>query len=315
MNTSGTTAFNLDLSEITEEAFERCGKELRSGYDLRTARRSLNLLTIEWANKGVNLWTIEQAQIPININAGQISYPIPVDTIDVLDTVIRQGVGQNQIDINISRISESTYSSIPTKNAYGRPIQFWVDRQTGNVNGAASTTLSANVTATATTIEVVSTDNLPTQGYINIGSETILYQNVGTSLTSNANQLLNCYRGVNGTTAATHTAGDSIYRNYVPSINIWPTGNPGTQYNLIYYRMRRMQDAGTGVNSQDIPFRLIPAVVAGLSVKLAAKLDGVDPQRYMALKAEYDQAWQDAQDEDREKAAWRVVPRNMFYYR
>jgi hypothetical protein len=315
MNTSGTTAFNLDLSEITEEAFERCGKELRSGYDLRTARRSLNLLTIEWANKGVNLWTIEQAQIPININAGQISYPIPVDTIDVLDTVIRQGVGQNQIDINISRISESTYSSIPTKNAYGRPIQFWVDRQTGNVNGAASTTLSANVTATATTIEVVSTDNLPTQGYINIGSETILYQNVGTSLTSNANQLLNCYRGVNGTTAAAHTAGDSIYRNYVPSINIWPTGNPGTQYNLIYYRMRRMQDAGTGVNSQDIPFRLIPAVVAGLSVKLAAKLDGVDPQRYMALKAEYDQAWQDAQDEDREKAAWRVVPRNMFYYR
>jgi hypothetical protein len=315
MNTSGTTSFNLDLSEITEEAFERCGKEMRSGYDLRTARRSLNLLTIEWANKGINLWTIEQAQLPININAGQISYPVPVDTIDVLDTVIRTGVGQNQVDINISRISESTYSSIPTKNAYGRPIQFWMDRQTGNVNGTASTTLSANVTASATTIEVVSTANLPTQGYINIGSETILYQNVGTSLTSNANQLLNCYRGINGTTAAAHSAGDSVYRNYLPSINIWPTGNPGTQYNLIYYRMRRMQDAGTGANSQDIPFRLVPAVVAGLAAKLAAKLDGVDPQRYLALKAEYDQAWQDAQDEDREKAAWRIVPRNMFYYR
>ena len=315
MNTSGTSTFNLDLSELTEEAFERCGKELRSGYDLKTARRSLNLLTIEWANKGINLWTIEQAQLPININAGQISYPIPVDTIDVLDTVIRTGVGQNQVDINISRISESTYSSIPTKNAYGRPIQMWVDRQTGNVNATASTTLSANVTATSTTIEVVSTANLPTQGYINIGSETILYQNIGTSLTSNANQLLNCYRGINGTTAAAHSAGDSIYRNYLPSINIWPTGNPGTQYNLIYYRMRRMQDAGNGVNSQDIPFRLIPAVVAGLANKLAMKLPDVDPTRIAALKLEYDQAWQDAQDEDREKAAWRLVPRNMFYYR
>lgn len=315
MNTSGTTSFNLDLSEITEEAFERCGKELRSGYDLRTARRSLNLLTIEWANKGINLWTIEQGQIPININAGQISYPLPIDTIDLLDTVIRTGEGQNQIDINISRISESTYSSIPTKNAYGRPIQMWIDRQSGNVNGAASTTLSANVTSSSTTIEVVSTANLPSQGYINIGSETILYQNVGSSLTSNANQLLNCYRGVNGTTAASHSAGDSVYRNYLPSVNIWPTGNPGTQYTMIYYRMRRMQDAGTGSNSQDIPFRLIPAVVAGLADKLAMKLDGVDPVRMAALKAEYAQAWQEAADEDREKAALRIVPRNLFYYR
>lgn len=315
MSTSGTSNFNLDLTEIVEEAFERCGKELRSGYDLKTARRSLNLLTIEWANKGINLWTIEQGQIPININAGQISYPIPVDTIDLLDTTIRQGTGQNQIDINISRISESTYLSIPTKNAYGRPIQLWIDRQTGNVNGTASTTLSANATADATTLSVVSTANLPSQGYINIGSETILYQNVGQVNTSNQNQLLNCYRGINGTTAAAHSSGDSLYRNYLPSVNIWPTGNPGTQYTLIYYRMRRMQDAGSGAQTQDIPFRLIPAVAAGLSLKLAAKLQGVDPNRYMALKAEYDQAWQDAQDEDREKAAWRLVPRNMFYYR
>ena len=313
MTTAGTSAFNLDLNNIVEEAFERCGLELRTGYDLRTARRSLNLLSIEWANRGINLWTVEQQTIALNSYQG--IYPLPVDTIDLLDSVIRQGVGQNQIDINISRISESTYSSIPTKNAYGRPIQFWVDRQSGNVNGTASTTLSANVTATATTIQVVSTANLPTQGYINIGSETILYQNVGSSLTSNANQLLNCYRGINGTTAASHSAGDSVYRNYLPNVNIWPTGNPGTQYNLIYYRMRRMQDAGSGAQTQDIPFRLIPAVVAGLAHKLSAKLDGVDPQRYLALKAEYDQAWQDAQDEDREKAAWRLVPRNMFYYR
>ena len=315
MSTSGTSTFNLDLSELTEEAFERCGKQLRSGYDLKTARRSINLMTIEWANKGINLWTIEQGQIPININAGQISYPLPVDTIDLMDQVIRTGLGQNQVDINITRISESTYSTIPTKNAYGRPIQVWIDRQSGNVNGTQSASLAQNATATDTTLYVDSTANLPTQGYVNIGTETILYQNVGTSQTNNANQLLNCYRGVNGTVAITHTSGDKLYRNYLPSINIWPTGTPGTQYNFIYWRMRRMQDAGTGVNNQDIPFRFIPAMVAGLAYHLSVKLDGVDPNRIVGLKAAYDETFQQAADEDREKAPLRFVPRNMFYYR
>ena len=77
MATSGTTLFNLDMGDLIEEAFERCGTQSRSGYDFRTAARSVNMLTIEWANRGINLWTIEQGQIPININGGQISYPIP----------------------------------------------------------------------------------------------------------------------------------------------------------------------------------------------------------------------------------------------
>ena len=212
MATSGLTTFNLDLSELVEEAFERCGKELRSGYDLRTARRSLNILTIEWANRGINLWTIEQGQIPININAGQISYPLPVDTIDLLDHVIRTGTGQNQVDINISRISESTYSTIPTKNAYGRPIQVWINRQSGNTNAAASTAVTAVVQTTDTTITVASTANLAAQGYINIDGETILYQNVGSSNSSNANQLLNCYRGINGTPITTHAVNTPVYQ-------------------------------------------------------------------------------------------------------
>ena len=315
MATTGTSTFNLDLNDLFEEAFERCGKQLRSGYDFRTARRSMNILTIEWANRGINLWTIEQGQIPININAGQISYPIPVDTIDLLDTVIRTGQGQNQVDINITRISESTYSAIPTKNAYGRPIQFWIDRQTGETNTAATTTLSQNASATDTTLYVTSTAGLPSQGYVVIGNEIILYQNIGTSLTSQQNQLLNCYRGMNNTTAATHLSGSNLYQTKLPNVNIWPTGNPGTQYTLIYYRMRRMQDAGDGINTQDIPFRWIPPMVAGLSYLLSMKLEGVDPQRVLGLKAEYEQQLQLASDEDRDKANARFVPRNMFYYR
>jgi hypothetical protein len=130
MTTSGTQSFNLELKDIMEEAFERCGKELRTGYEFRTARRSLNLLTIEWANRGINLWTIEQGAIPLV--TGQAIYPVPVDTIQLLDTVIRQNnATTNQIDINISNIAEPTYSSIPNKLTQGRPIQYWFNRQTG----------------------------------------------------------------------------------------------------------------------------------------------------------------------------------------
>ena len=138
MATSGTSSFNLNMADLVEEAFERCGQQVRTGYEFRTATRSLNLLTIDFANRGINLWTIEQGQIPININGGQISYPIPVDTIDLYDHVVRQGSGQNQVDINITRISADDYLTIPTKNAYGRPIQVWIDRQSGKSNSMFS---------------------------------------------------------------------------------------------------------------------------------------------------------------------------------
>lgn len=309
MTTSSTTAFNLDLNDLVEEAFERCGKELRTGYDLRTARRSINLLTIEWANKGINLWTIEQGQIIINQNAGQITYPLPIDTIDLVDHVIRQGTGQNQIDININRISESTYSTIPTKNAYGRPIQVWIDRQGGTTNAIPSTAITADITASDTTINVANAGSLPTQGYIYIGTELISYQNVS------GNQLLNCNRGQGGTVAVAHLTGATVTITRVPNINIWPTGNPGQQYTFVYWRMRRMQDAGTGVSTQDIPFRFIPALVAGLAYHLSVKLPDVDPQRIVGLKAAYDETFLQAAEEDREKAPLRFVPRNMNYYR
>lgn len=248
MTTSGTTAFNLDLNDLVEEAFERCGKELRTGYDLRTARRSLNILTIEWANRGINLWTIEQGSIPMV--TGQATYSLPIDTIDLLDQVIRTGSGSNQIDINITRISESTYSTIPTKNAQGRPIQVWINRQSG-----ATYPLSGRP---------------------------------------------------NGTDPVTGI--DS------PNINVWPTPNaPGDQYTFVYWRLRRIQDAGNGVSTQDIPFRFIPPMVAGLAYYMSMKLPEMDPNRIAMLKADYEQQWQLASDEDREKAPVRFVPRELYY--
>ena len=308
MTTTGSTAFNLDMNDLIEEAFERCGLELRTGYDFRTARRSLNILTIEWANRGINLWTVEQGQIVLNTQ--QALYAVPVDTIDILDASTRtdNGSQSNQIDINLTRISEPTYMTIPNKNTTGRPIQMWFNRQSGGVASIAQTTLVGGISATDTTITLASAANLPTQGFVNIDNETIGYQNIV------GNQIVNAWRGQNGTTAAAHLTGASVFNNQLPCINVWPTPNsPGDQYTLVYYRMRRIQDAGTGIRTQDIPFRFIPCMVAGLAYYLSAKLPGVDPGRIPMLKAEYEQQFQLAADEDRETASVRFVPRNMFY--
>ena len=306
MSTTGTTAFNLDVNDLIEEAFERCGRELRTGYDFRTARRSLNLLTIEWANKGINLWTVEQGIIPMV--TGQAMYPYPADTIDMMDMVIRQNNGtSNQMDINISRIAEPTYMSLPNKLAQGRPIQVYVNRQSGQEN-STSITLDGTIAADDTTITLSSTVGLASAGFIKIGSETISYPNVS------GNQLLNCARGQNNTTAAAHTTGAAITVQNLPCINVWPTPNaPGNQYLFVYYRLRRIQDAGSGVYVQDIPFRFIPCMVAGLAYQLSTKLADVPPDRIMMLKAAYDEAFQLAADEDRDKAPVRFVPRNLFY--
>jgi hypothetical protein len=304
--TTGLSAFNLDLNEIMEESYERAGLEIRTGYEFRTARRSLNMLTIEWANRGINLWTVEQGQIVMN--TGQATYAYPSDTIDLLDQVIRtQANGLNQTDINISRISEPTYSTIPNKLTQGRPIQVWINRQTGATN-ATSVTLNGAITATDTTITVSNASGLATTGFINIDSETIVYQNV------DGNQLLNCFRAQNNTTAAAHSSGAAIVVANLPCINVWPTPNaPGDQYIFVYWRMRRLQDAGNGVNIQDIPFRLIPCLVAGLAFYIASKRMDVPPERILMLKQEYEQQWALAAEEDRDKAPARFVPRQMFY--
>ena len=306
MTTTGTTAFNLDMNDLIEEAFERCGLELRSGYDFRTARRSLNLLTIEWANRGINLWTVEQGQIPMV--TGQAMYPIPVDTIDLMDMVIRQNNGtSNQMDINISRIAEPTYMSLPNKLAQGRPIQVYINRQSGQEN-LSTALLDGNVSSTTTTITLSSTSGIASAGFIKIDSETISYPNVS------GNDLINCARGQNGTTAAAHTTAATITVQNLPSINVWPTPNsPGSQYLFVYYRLRRIQDAGSGIYVQDIPFRFIPCMVAGLAYQLSTKLPDVDPNRIMMLKADYNETFQLAADEDRDKSPIRFVPRNMFY--
>lgn len=315
-STSGTTIFNLDLSELVEEAFERCGSQLRSGYDLRTARRSLNLMSIEWANRGINLWTVEECSIQLATNQGV--YAIPTDTIDILDLETRTNNASvsNQTDINLSRISESTYATIPNKLTTGRPVQVYYNRQSGNEDTSTTIYLAADINATDTSITLATTDgsvvNLRSTGFIKIGTETIAYTNLV------GNVLTNCWRGQNGTTAASHVASvtNFITVQYLPCVNIWPTPDSGGgPYTLVYWRMRRVQDAGTGVNIQDVPFRFINCMAAGLAYFLSVKLQGMTSERVLFLKQDYEDQFNLAAQEDRETAPVRWVPRNLFYSR
>jgi hypothetical protein len=115
-----------DLPDIFEEAFERAGLEMRSGYDLKTARRSLNLMTLEWQNRGLNLFTIDSGTLAII--AGTATYTMPSDTIDLLEHQLRTGTGVNQTDTALERISVSTYAQQTNKNTQGRPTQIYVQR-------------------------------------------------------------------------------------------------------------------------------------------------------------------------------------------
>tara|TARA_R110000868_G_scaffold6352_1_gene36049 strand:- start:407 stop:1336 length:930 start_codon:yes stop_codon:yes gene_type:complete len=304
MAISGTAAFNLDLTEIVEEAFERAGGEMRTGYDLRTARRSLNLLFADWANRGVNMWTFDQGTI--NLVPGQNTYPLPTDTVDLLEHVIRTGAGNasTQADLTITRISVSTYATIPNKLQQARPIQVWIQRLDGQTS-SVGTTISATINSTDTTIAVTSAVGLPATGFVLIESETVGYGYIS------GNTLYNCTRGQNNTTAAAHTSGATVYVQNLPAITVWPTPDNSQTYQFVYWRLRRIDDAGGGVNTMDVPFRFLPCMVAGLAYYLALKIAN-GTQRLEVLKAQYDEAWQLAADEDREKAAIRFVPRQMF---
>jgi len=304
MTTSGVAAFNLDLTEIVEEAFERAGSELRTGYDLRTARRSLNLLFADWANRGINMWTFEQGTL--TFTQGLATYALPNDTVDLLEHVIRTGAGNSstQSDLTITRISVSTYATIPNKLQQARPIQVWFQRLDGQTS-SIGTTLNGGISATATTITLASAAGLPATGFLLVESETIQYGYIS------GNVLYNCFRGQNGTTAAAHSTAAAVYSQNLPSVTVWPTPDGSQTYQFVYWRMRRIDDAGGGTRTMDVPFRFLPCLVAGLAYYLALKVEN-GAQRLDVLKAQYDEAWQLAAGEDQEHASLRFVPRQMF---
>jgi hypothetical protein len=304
MSTTGTTAFNLEFTELAEEAWERAGREMRSGYDLRTARRSLNLMTIEWQNRGINMWTIETGTI--TLTQGLNTYALPTDTIDLLDHVIRTqpNVASTQSDLSITRISVSTYATIPNKLTQGRPIQVWIQRLSGEV-GPTVATLNGAITATTDSIVLSTVVGLAGSGYIRLDSEDIYYTYIS------GNTLGGVFRGQNNTTAAPHTTLTAVNVPQLPAVTVWPTPDGSQTYQFVYYRLRRVQDAGRGVETADMNFRFLPCVVAGLAYYIAMKVPELMGRLDM-LKAVYEEQFKLAAGEDREKATLRLAPRMSY---
>jgi len=304
MSTTGTTLFNMDFTEIAEEAWERAGREMRSGYDLRTARRSMNLMTIEWQSKGINMWTMEQGFI--NLTPGLATYALPTDTIDLLEQVIRTGsnTASTQADLTITRISVSTYATIPNKLQQARPIQVWIQRLSGETNPTAAV-LDGAISATATTITLSTVVGLAGAGFIRLGTEDIYY----TYITGNT--LGGVFRGQNNSTAAAQADGTAVFVPQFPAVTVWPTPDNSVPYQFVYWRLRRVQDAGAGVETADMNFRFLPCLVAGLAYHIAIKVPELMPRIDM-LKQMYMEAFEIAAGEDREKAPVRFVPRQMF---
>jgi hypothetical protein len=297
---------------LVEEAFERAGGELRTGYDLRTARRSLNIMFADWANRGINMWTIEPGSI--TLVPGQNTYALPNDTIDLLEHLIRTNANNttNQADLTITRISVSTYATIPNKLTQARPIQVWIQRYNGQTSPVAST-LTTTITSTSTSIVVNDVTGLPASGFVKIENEIINYGYITQNTNAVSGTLNNCFRGQQNTIAAGHTGGVSlpVYWQQVPAITVWPTPDNAQDYTFVYWRLRRTQDAGGGVNIMDVPFRFIPCMAAGLSYYIAGKVP-TGMERLPMLKQQYDEAWELAAYEDHEKAALRLVPRQTY---
>jgi len=294
----------MDFTEIAEEAWERAGREMRTGYDLKTARRSMNLMTIEWQSKGINMWTMEQGII--NLTPGLATYALPTDTIDLLEHVIRTGsnTSSTQADLTITRISVSTYATIPNKLQQARPIQVWIQRLSGETN-PTNAVLNGALTSTDTTITLSTVVGLAGSGFIRLGTEDIYYTYVS------GNTLGGVFRGQNNTTAAAQADGTAVFVPQLPAVTVWPTPDNSTTYQFVYWRLRRVQDAGAGVETADMNFRFLPALTAGLAYHIAIKVPELMP-RIQMLKQIYDETFEIAAGEDREKAAIRFVPRQMF---
>lgn len=219
MTTSGTAVWDLDVAELIEEAYERAGLEARTGYDYRTARRSLNMIAAEWANRGLNLWTIESATI--TLSPGVSTYNLPADNIDMLDTIIRVSSGGSNFDYPLSRIGVTDYATLPNKGATGRPLQIYVQRKNA-------------------------------QSFI-----------------------------------------------------VWPV--PDQTYTMLYWRMRRIQDANSATDTMDMPVRFVPALAAALAFQIAQKRPEA-AARIPFLQGEYERQFALAAEEDRERSPARFVP-------
>lgn len=230
MTTSGAAVFNPEFVDAIEEAYERVGLDgPRTGYEMRTARRSINLMFADWANRGINLWTTAERSLVLDYGVGE--YTLGEDIVDLLETMIQIPPTSPQITrYNLTRVSNNTHATRTNPNIQGRPTEIYINRQ-----------------------------------------------------------------------------------QPAPVVHIWPLPGQQGPYTLIYWILRRIDDAGAYTNTADLPFRFLPPFISGLAYYIAEKKRTDDPNLILRLQQRYEADWLRASEEDREKATWKQVPRGSSY--
>ena len=293
MATSGSADFNLDMAEITEEAFERCGLELRTGYDSRTARRSLNLLFADWANRGLNLWTVEQitqTMAQLSTSSAVATYPLGAITMSVAAS------GSFSIGETITGGTSSATAEIITKPS---ATTFTITVPVGTF--AAAETITGSSSAATTTVSAA-VSLVDCQSTVDI-LEVVLRrsgEDIGVTRVSRQEYLTTPTKTTQGRPTQVY-----IDRQITPTLTVWPTPENSTD-SLIYYRVKRIEDADAATNNPDIPFRFLPCLVAGLAFHISLKKA---PQRTQILKAFYEEEFERAASQDIEHGIpLRLVP-------
>ena len=287
MTTSGTRTFNLDVAEVIEEAYERCGLEARTGYEIKTARRSMNLMFAEWTNRGLNLWTVKQKVLDLAI--GVASYPVGTLTISVASTA----------SFNVAEtISGGTSAATAIITSVVSSTSLAITYPVGTF--AINETITGSVSGATTTVSAV-VDFSATQSSADI-LEVVLRKS-GTDY-----ELSRISRGdyLNLPNKTTQGRPSQFYfdRQIDPVLNLWNVPDNSTDQ-LVYYYVDRIEDAGAYANTTDLPFRFYPCMVAGLAYYIAMKRA---PERLQYLKVIYEEEFQRASDEDENRVPLKLQP-------
>jgi len=295
MATSGSVDFNLDMAEITEEAFERCGLELRTGYDSRTARRSMNLLFADWANRGLNLWTVEQVTQSLanySTSSAVTSYPLGTITATV-------GASTNLlVGRTITGSSSGTTATIISK-----PSSTTITITVPSGSFTAGETITSNASDESGVSTTISSDPSLANSQASVDMLEVVIRRDGSDVSITRINRQD-YLTIPDKTTQGRPTQFYIDRQITPTVTVWPAPENSTDQ-LIYYRVKRIEDADAATNNADVPFRFLPCLVAGLAYYIAIKKS---PDRVPMLKSMYDEEFQRAASEDAERTALRLVP-------
>lgn len=297
MATSSSKDFELDVADYIEEAFERCGLEVRTGYDLKTARRSLNILFADWANRGLNRWTISQETL--SLANGISEYPLGTLTLSVASSA-SFSVGETITGGTSSATASVT--SVPSSTSLAITIPSGTFSSSETITGgtsSASTTSSGTVSFSDVTssIDILSA---------------VVRQNDGTSTqsdTSITRVSRDTFLSISNKRSTSTPSQFYVDRQIIPTLRLWPTPN-SSSLKLVFDRLTRIEDADADVNTVDVPFRFYPCLTAGLAYYIAMKKS---PERVKLLKAVYEEEFERAAAEDRDRSSLSLTPSSTYY--